>query len=159
MTIQSYIDKVKITYNKYFPESLCSVQFDRNLYASIGISCFMAKDITECNHNIWMNDPLNLRFSVDHNGKAFSKDTTKETEIPDDLILTVWHNNYRIKPEDKYHVYASRKIPCRKTSGDAQKLITAMDKWFAQLKTQLQNDLDNDMIHKDHAELIRAKLA
>lgn len=159
MTIQSFMDKVKNTYNKYFPKSLCSVQFDRNLYSSIGISCFMAKTISECNHNIWMNDPLSLRLSIDHNGKAFAKDITNESEIPDDLILTVWYNHYRIKPEDKYLCFSSRNVSCRKTSGNADKMITVMDKWFSQLKTQLQNDLDNDMIHKDHEQLIRSKLA
>jgi len=105
-----------------------------------------------------MNDPLHFSFSVDHNGRAFSREITAETDIPDDLLLTVWHNNYKVKPDDKYSVFSSRKIQCRKTSGNAEKLTTTMDRWFGQLKMQLQNDLDNDMIHKDHVELIRSKL-
>lgn len=159
MTIQKFMETIKQTYNKHFPLSLCVVRFDKSLYASIGISCYLSNDISECAHNIRMNDPLHFSLSVDHAGRAFSRETTTETDLPDNLILSVWHNNYKVKPDDKNYVFSSRKIPCRKTSGNAEKLITTMDRWFGQLKTQLQNDLDNDMIHKDHVELIRSKLA
>ena len=159
MTIQKFMETIKNTYNKHFPESMCSVQFDTSLYSSIGISCFLAKTANENAHNYWINDPLSLRLSIDHNGLAFYKDTTAETDIPEDLTRTVWHNHYRITPQERNLAFSSRKIQCRKTSGNAEKLITTMDRWFGQLKTQLQTDLDNDMIHKDHVDLIRSKLA
>lgn len=159
MTIQKFMETIKQAYNKHFPASLCVVRYDSSLYASIGISCYLTNDITECPHNIRMNDPLHFSLSIDHNGKPFSREMTAETEMPENLLITIWHNNYKAKPDDQYHVFSSRKIPCRKTSGNAEKLITTMDRWFGQLKTQLQTDLDNDMIHKDHIELMRLKLA
>lgn len=158
MTIQQFIDEVKQAYAKQFPDSLCHIQFDNKLYSSIGISCTMAKDITECAHNIWMNDPVSFRLSIDHNGKAFSKDFTKESELPDDLLITVWANNYKIKPENKYLCYSSNKINARKTSGNAKKLITTIEKWFKQLKVQLQDDINNGIIHPDHEKLFNAKV-
>lgn len=159
MKMNEFINEIQGTYYKYFKDSKIQVDFTSNLYNSIYIKCLLARDKTEVAHGIIDNDMLHIKFSIDHNGKAFDKDITINSIVDfNDLNLNCWDKSYLIKPNDRFLAYSSRKLTFRKTKGDTKKVISTLDKFFKKLKDQLISDYNENMIHKSHIEIVKKKL-
>lgn len=50
------------------------------------------------------------------------------------------------------------KVPFRKVKGDANKLLTAIEKYVKKLADTFHNLYDSDMIHPDDKELVESKI-
>lgn len=87
MKLNELLEGIKEVYGKYFPNSLCVVQYNDNLYSSIWIKCCIGKEKDEFANGIVNNDILNISFLIDENENGLPKDLTLDSEIPNDLCL------------------------------------------------------------------------
>ena len=158
MKINEFNEAVKEKWNKHFPNSLCICNFENSLYHSISIKCLIAGDKSEFANGIMQNDMLHVSFSIDTDKGEFDKEITANSELLPNLVLTCWHRNYLTVPTDKFLCYSSKQLPFRKTKGDAEKILFTLDKFFAMVHNELQQDLIAGNIHKNHIELLTKKL-
>jgi hypothetical protein len=158
MIIKDFLKEIETMYNKQFPTSKIFVKFNTNLYSSIIISCMLAGNNTENAGNYWENDMFNIRFSIDNEGRAFQKDITIDSELPENLQIESSMYSYLIKPENKYHAYSSHKLTFRKTKGNVEKILNTLDKFFVKLKCELLQDIEKELIHNNHLNLLLEKL-
>jgi hypothetical protein len=158
MTINEFLKQIEGSYNKHFTKSKCFARYANNLYRSIGIKCYLAGDNKENSGNYWDNDMFNIGFSITLDTGEFTKDTTPETDIPNNLELKAWHKTYFTKPENKYNVYGSNTLKFRKTVGDPKKIIKTLDVFFAKLKEELIKEIDLNNIHENYLELLKTKI-
>lgn len=158
MLIKEFVLEIEKTYKKYFKDSRINVDFSTNLYSSIMITCYIAKDGSDVYNGILENDILSIRFSIDTEHGAFNKDITEDSEIPNNLVLVNDHNMYLIKPQYKHYAYGSRKISFRKTRGDHTKIIKTLDRFFKKLHISLVDDLEQGYIPNNYIELLKTKL-
>jgi hypothetical protein len=159
MLVKDFTKKVEETYNRYLPASKCFARLSTNLHPSISISCFLANDKTELYNRYWENDMMNIRFSIDTEKGEFPKDIMNDSEIPNNLQLTIWSKSYLLKPLKSNMCYDGKQLPFRKTKGDSQKIINTLDKYFLKLHAELLQDLKNNLIHDNHKNLLISKLA
>lgn len=154
MLVKEFLETIKTSYSKYFPESKCSAGIREILsIKDIGIYCYLSIDRNEVANKIIENDMFTIRFSIE------GKFENLETDITDiDLILTNDHKRYTIKPTEKYCVYGGRVLKFRKTVGKHNKILKALDKFFKQLKDSLIEDYNNNNIHEDYIKLFKKKL-
>ena len=120
---------------------------------SITVRCFLAKDQSECINNYFDNDMFNISFNI-----KFKNNIYHNTDILQDMILINYNKSYLIKPDNQYMAYSRTMLAFRKTEGDAKKIIKALSKFFSNLKTSLTDDYNNNVIHDNHIELLKAKL-
>ena len=158
MLVKEFLEAIEASYKKHFKDSKCNVELTTSIYPSLWVRCFLANDIKECIHGYWDNDLISVRFRIDTAQGEFSKDITLDSELPNDLKLVCSDKFYFIKPPNVYLCYGRTDLKFRQTVGDSGKLLKALDKFFASLKTQLKSDLDNDQIHPNHKELVIKKL-
>jgi hypothetical protein len=158
MLVKDFFQGVKNSYAKYFPQSKCFVGLAKNLYCSIGITCCLASDSKELQSGIWENDMFHIRFSIDTLTGALKKDITEDSELPENLRLECSQKSYTIKPTERFMVYGSKSIPFRKTTGDSEKLLKALDNFFKKLHASLLEDYDNGVIHEHHTALLYKKI-
>ena len=151
-------DEIKKRYNLHFPYSWCRIEHSSNLYNSVWIHLYTVKTVSEAHNNIIQNDMLSIEFKIERPSGELAKGTNTLSEINEPLILINNCKSYILKPTDKY-LYCSRKqLQFRKVVGSPDKIIHTLEKFFIQLKTELETDLKNDMIHTDHLELLKTKL-
>jgi hypothetical protein len=159
MKTKELIAEIENAYSRYFPNSKIFVNFSTNLYPSIYITCFLAKDKSENSGGYWDNDILNVRFMIGgENFREFSKDITLDSELS---IITLENQskNYHIKPDNKYMVYSGKDLSFRKVQGNADKILKSLKTFFEKMKLSLQDDLNNDKIHDHHVNLVINKLS
>jgi hypothetical protein len=169
MTVGEFIAQAKQIYNEYFPNSEC-IAGNRRLFGLeyIIIDWLLSADVTECANNIRQNDMFHIAFSIDledntESGKAYEVtiyDNSKRNDMPMPSIVTmdVMHKSYTTKPENKYMVYGRKALPFRKTTGSPEKILATLRKYAQKLHAMLEEDLANDNIHENHADLLRSKL-
>lgn len=158
MKLNELLTGIKEAYGKYFPESLCKVQYSDNLYSSIYINCYIGKDKEEFANGIMQNDMLGISFLIDSNGKQLPKGLIADSEIPESLLLENKSKSYLTKPENQYLCYSNKSISFRKTKGEGEKIIKTLDKFFKKLHDELVAELEADNIHDSHKELLIKKL-
>lgn len=151
MRTNEFTAEIEQAYKKYFPDSHIRARFDSNLYGNIWVNCFLVSDKSELSGGYWENDILHIRFRIQTTTGEFSKDITKESQLPDNLMLEVIDKSYFIKPASRMMAYGRRDMSWRKTKGDAAKILNYLDKCFSQLRESLVNDLTQGMIEsKEH---------
>ncbi len=158
MLVNEFIQNVKDSYAKYFPQSNCFVKLSKSLYCSINIACCLATDRAELPSNLWDNDMFHIKFSIDTITGQLNRDLTEDSELPENLRLESNGRSYAIKPAVSYMAYGGRSLSFRKTTGDSKKILTALDKFFKKLHEQLLEDYDNDKIHNNHKTLVYNKI-
>lgn len=146
MTINEMIKEIEASYAKYFKGSKIKVRYTDNLYRSIGIKCFLASTNTENPSYYWDNDMLSIAFSIQTESGELARGTTGESETPENMVLENWHKHYFTKPNSRNLCYSSASVSFRKTKGDANKMISALDKYFKKLHDALVEELANDNI-------------
>ena len=155
--LQTQIEK---TYNKYFPTSKVSAVYSDRFGANITIRAFIAGDKSENSGNYWDNDILMLSFSINgESGQELPKNLTADSELPEGLELVKWHGHYHTTPENPYMCYGSRSLSFRKTSGNAEKIIITLDKFFAKFHAQILADYIAGRIHKNHLSVVKTHVA
>ena len=155
MKFAEFKERVEAEYRKILPDSSCNVMVYKCLGKSVTIDCHLAGKIEEVPNRILANDMFSIgfMFSLPDN---FNQE---EDELPEEIILTASRKSYRIKPESKWMYCGMKNLNYRKTKGDAEKIIKAIGKFFAQLKSSLEEDLSNGNIHPDNIKLVKEKLS
>lgn len=153
MTIAEFMEELKKTYNKYFPNSFCAVRFSKNLGSTIWIDCYLAGDIHEVSNNIWQNDMFKICMNI------FLPDgTEKSSELPETITLESQSNWIAVKPSSKYVAFDTKKIPFRKTTGDGKKIIASFDKFVKRLYDSVKEEYNNDNIANNFTSIIAGKI-
>lgn len=147
--VKNFMENVEKTYHKYFPNSLASVYVYSGLGKHVSISCYLAKDKSEESHGYFENDMFGVGFMID---------LTKDGKFPSTLVLESTKSSFLTKPESDYLAYGRKKVPFRKTKGDADKILKTLDKYFSVLKKSVKEELDNGNIHSNFIELLKSKI-
>jgi hypothetical protein len=159
MIMQDFLTEIEKTYSAHFPYSRVSVQFNKNLYSSIFIRCYLAGDKIENSGKSWDNDMFMIIFQIDTTSGEFPRSITLDSVMPDNLVMESTYNHYHIKPDSPYLVYSSKKpVNYRKVKGDYHKILNTFDKYCNGLKESLLDDLSNDRIHPNYKSIVMAKV-
>ena len=153
MTIREFMEDVKRSYAKYFPKSRCNVVFRNILGNAVFIDCFLAGDKSELSYGYAENDMFKVSFMIDMNGANSVDDDFGERTIQCTAkhILTA--------PPNRYLAYGRHDLSFRKASGDADKIIAKLDKFFAQLKDVVVDEYKNNNIADDYIDLVNDKIS
>lgn len=155
MKTNEFMEKIKKEYAEKFPESYCKVRKYVCLGYNLTIDCYLSGKMENLDApTAANNDMFKICFNIQL-PKKFNYDTD---ELPENLTLECWSNIYLIKPENKYLYYDSRKIPYRKTTGNAEKIIKTAGKFFEKLHGLVMEDMNNEKIHENYAELVTEKV-
>ncbi len=145
-------------YNEKFKDSQCVVE-SSTFYKSIWITLFLSKNQSECANNIRMNDIFHIQFRIATVNGEFESIIENDTELDGvDLVLENTNNCYMTKPDNQYCVYGSKSVTFRKTKGDTSKILKSFEKYVTRLYDSLVADLENDIIHSSHIDMVKSKI-
>ncbi len=154
MTFMEFRNKIIEIYHNKFPNSLCSVRLMKMLGRAIVIDCFLANDKSELSGGYWENDMFKICFWIHNMPKDFEVNDT----MPDMMTLTNSSSHMLITPPDRYLAFGSVKIPFRKTTGDANKIISAFKKYVDKLYDTVNQQIANSQIHSSYTKIVDAKI-
>lgn len=146
MKFEEFKTEIKGKYAENF-NGACVVRKYVCLGKSIVIDCYLGEAQTG---TISDNDMLKVAFNISLPDN-FNYDTD---ELPEKLIMVAWNNSYLIKPEDDYLAYSTRKIPYRKATGTAEKLVEVAAKFFNKMYTLIREDYTSGNIHDNYTEVV-----
>ena len=154
MTISEFLTAVKEVYAKYFPDSVCGAKFSSSVTPSIFINCYLAGNQSELSGGYAVNDLFHCSLCI------FIKDrkATKDSLFGEQTLEMANGSSILTKPDNKYCVYGSVKVPFRKTTGDAKKLLNYFDKYVRKIRDVLKEQLAADNIPNDYVDLVKQKL-
>jgi hypothetical protein len=151
-TIGEFCEEVKRTYHKYFPDSMCVARMKNILGNSIFIDCFIAGDESEFPNGYAENDMFNIKFNID----------TRDAKSVDDEFgirtIECYSKSFYTAPPSRFLAYGRHDLQFRKTTGDARKIIAALDKFFKRLYDAVVMERDNDNIEKGHIDIVNRKI-
>lgn len=154
MKFNEFAEKIKKVYAEKFAWSACKVKPFICLGNSLYIDCYLSENENECSYGYLDNDMFKISFLV---GLPDTFDFEAD-ELPENLVMTSLNNHYAIKPEDDCYYCSNRKIPYRKTTGTAEKLITVFGKFTDKLYNQLMEDIKDGNIHPNYETLLKQKI-
>ena len=159
MKFKEFESKLQKSYHKYFTDSKVVIK-NNCLGEGFNISCYLINNIDEAINKIINNDMFNVSFEITtpDDGSRFKPKITSLEEMPENLVLNVWHKFYITKPENKYCVYGNSSLPFRKQKGTPEKLLNILDKYFAILNKALKEELNNNNIHDNYITILKEKL-
>ena len=152
INIDQFAEEVKTIYKNYFPESLCAVRFSTNIGAALFIDFYLAGDASECPNNYLINDLFKCSFVI------FFKDGTTKGSKFDTQTIECSGSKILTKPESKYLAFDTVKVPFRKTTGNATKILYALRKYIDKLYTTTMNLYEEDKIPNQYEQIVADKL-
>lgn len=169
MTIGEFLDEAKRIYNEYFPNSEC-IAVNRKVMGMeyIQITWLLSSDVSECISNIRDNDMFFISFNIDikdttESGRLYDvairdNSSTNDRLMPPMITMEVMRKSYLTKPDISYMAYGRRELPFRKTKGTPEKILATLEKYAKKLHDQLVEDMNNDVIHDHHIDLLKSKI-
>jgi len=125
------INKIETSFKTQFPKGYCRIRQSKGLSGEqITISIGLVNDINIVTAKIRENDPMFHKFLISLDGET--------------LESTLIQGSLAVKPIDQFYVMNHVKTGFRKTTGDANKVVKTYDKFFAKLKT-LVNEQGNNI--------------
>ena len=152
INIDQFAEEVKTIYKNYFPDSLCVVRFSTNIGAALFIDFYLAGDASECPSNYLLNDLFKCSFVI-----FFPDGTTKGSKFGTNTIECSG-SRIMVKPTSKYVAFDTIKIPFRKTTGDASKILKALTKYIDKLFHTTLEQLEAGNIPDRYEALVAEKL-
>ena len=147
---------IENTYHKYFPKSLCVVRLMSVISGDnfIDITCLLAANEKELPHGIDRNDCFYNRFTID-----LPRGWKESDELPDDMQLEALNNEIKHKPKSEHDYWYCEytKVSFRKTTGNAEKIIKAMDRYFKRLFDATMEQYEAENLLPDDAALFKNK--
>ena len=147
-----FVSKIEQEIKKIFPKSYADVEFSKGLGTSIVIAFALGKDKSEWVNGYFENDLVAMRMFIW--GKQ-DDNITREGEIVGDLELKNDSSSFVIKPTDKYTAYSRVKVPFRKATGNPDKILVYIKKYFTNFKKVLQDNREN--MTDEHLKLVGDK--
>lgn len=159
MLFAEFKERIERKYKEVFPNSRCCCRVVNCLGKSIDIHCVFTKDNKECANGIIDNDMFMVRFNVSPPVGFFSKGFNEETdEMPNELVMTSMHTQFRTKPESDYYWCNYKKVPYRKTRGNAAKMCETFGRFVDRLHDSVCEEINNNNIHQNDLPLIAEKI-
>lgn len=154
MKYGEFASLIRKTYAEKFPNSGCEITCGVHS-GCVFIALYLAKDRSECENHIMMNDMMSIRFTLDIPA-GFDRETD---DLPENLALENTAKSYAIKPENPRYLYCDyRKLSYRMAKGNAEKIITAFSRFVDRLYTSLAEDCRAGNLLEHHAALAAEKL-
>lgn len=154
MTFEEFKEKMEEVYHSKFPDSLCSVKLIKMLGRAIVINCFLANDKSECPHGYFDNDMFKICFWIHDMPRDF-----EVTDImPETLTLTNSSSQMFIVPPNNFYAYGSVKIPFRKVTGNADKIIATFTKYVDKLYSIVNQQISENKIHYSYIDIVNNKI-
>lgn len=118
-------------YKSVFPESLCVIELGALGGDTFFVNYYLAGDKSEFPNGYEQNDIFHIQFHILQPRSRFenAERLTDDTELSENLTLTVDNKTIFTKPENSYMAYGSVTLPFRKTVGNADKILTALLKY------------------------------
>lgn len=155
MKFEEFKKEVQNAYAGKFPKSRCVIKPYVCFGSYIAIDCFLAENLREVPHQIAENDMFEISFLIDMPEKF----NFKLDELPEEMTMKNLKRAYVIAPKNSYLYCDYRKIPYRKTSGDAKKMIAIIEKFFDKLDKLVREDKANGKIHNTYKTILPEKLS
>jgi hypothetical protein len=135
ITIETLMERIEKIYYEKFPNSLCDVSYGVFLSSPyLFIRCYLAKDKSEVSSQILDNDVFSIRACVDFDGSP--RDLEIYEPVPKNSELSFSMHSIMAVPDVDYLYCSHININVRKTSGDADKILSAwkrfVDKLYAE---------------------------
>jgi len=152
MTIKEFLNEVRKIYAEHFPDSQCQAKLAKNLGRAIFIDFYLAKDSSEVSHGYAQNDMFKCGFVIhlDDNVEADSQMPDATLEAMSSVIAT--------KPSNKWLAYDATKVPFRKTTGNAKKLLSTIEKYVQKLANTIHTEYENDNIADNYKAIVKSKI-
>ena len=152
MKFGEFKEAVKAAYAKRFPQSACEVKIFKCLGRSLYIDCYLAGDKSEFLYGYAANDMFAVGMSIN-----LPDDFGDDDDLPEKLVLEWNNSDIKAKPES-WLAYDAVRIPYRKTTGDAKKIIKTADKYFQRLYEATVKLFEEGKIHDNFADLAARKI-
>lgn len=155
MKFNEFAERIKGKYAEKFPDSCCRVKKYICLGYSITIDCYLSgeNEAAECPSQA-SNDMFKITFNI----ALPEKFSYESDELPENMTMECWANVYLIATQDRHLYCDHRKIPYRKTTGDAEKIIKSAGKFFDRLYDLVMEDVKNGNVHENYAALVAEKV-
>ena len=153
MKFVEFKEEIQKAYAKRFHNSLCEVSIFKCLGRSLYITCRFVENEKEVPFGIMGNDMFCASMSIN-----LPDNFGDDDDLPESMVME-WQSSFiKAKPESKYLAYDAVKVPYRKTTGDAKKIVKALDKYFQRLYDTTKKLVEEDRIHPNYAELVSRKV-
>jgi hypothetical protein len=124
------ISRLKTSFKEQFPKGYCNVgPFNSLTKDTIFLSIGLVGPLDDVTSNIRENDPMLHKFLI------FTKDNTLSAELVCGRLC--------VKTTSKYYAMDSIKTGFRKTKGNEDKIVNMYTKWFAKLRTLVDEQGEN----------------
>ena len=155
MTIKEFMNDVKETYKKYFPNSLCDIRIKYILGSVIFLDFYLAGNEKEVYNGYFENDMFKCSFAIhlSDSRQGYTEDDEFGTQT-----LEATSSFIAVKSTDRWLAFDIKKIPFRKTTGDAKKILTAIDKYCAKLYNATKEAYETDNLCDKYKELVTKKI-
>lgn len=155
MKFAEFAAQVSGKYAEAFPASYCRVAKYLCLGKHININMYLSgkmegKNLPMIADNDMFKISLNITLPDNFNYET--------DELPEKLVMECWSNTYLVKPEIVYLAYGSRKIPYRKTTGTAEKMVATVGKFIEKLHQMVSDDLRAGNIHENFLAMVEENL-
>ena len=151
-TIKEFLSAVKKIYAEHFPDSQCQAKLSKNLGKAIFIDFYFAKDSSEVSHGYAQNDMFKCGFVI-----HLDDDAEADSPMPD-ATLEAMSSVIATKPSNKWLAYDATKVPFRKTTGNAKKLLSTIEKYVQKLANTIHTEYENDNIADNYKSIVKSKI-
>lgn len=152
MKLNEFKARIKDTYNGKFDKSLCSFHYHKHPGNYISINCYLGRDISEVPYRIADNDMISALFLI-----SLPKVWNENDDLPENMELRSPYHCIKILPEDKRLHCDHKRLSFRKTTGSAEKLIAAFEKFTGKLYMAIEAEYQSENLLPFDMELIRNK--
>ena len=152
MKFKEFKEEIRTAYAKRFPNSICEVSIFKCLGRSLYITCRFVGDEKEAPYGIIGNDMFCASMSIN-----LPDNFGDDDDLPENMVLEWQSSCIKAKPEG-WLAYDAIKVPYRKTTGDAKKIIKAVDKYFQRLYEATVKLCEEGKIHDNFADLAARKI-
>ena len=115
---EDLLSQLEKVYHKYFPNSYFGGSFSNSLSSSLSWRTALGKDKSEFHGGYIENDPVNQLFFI----RGFEKDGSYEN-----LSFERSIGNISVPSKSPYMAFDRVKLPFRKATGDANKILRAWE--------------------------------
>lgn len=155
MKFAEFAEKVGVAYMEKFPAGYCKVSKYICLGRSITIDMYISGKSDKHNApTMGHNDMFHVCLAIELPDR-FDYETD---ELPDKMTLESWCRFYLLKPDSPYMVYSKRVLRFRKTTGDAEKLVSYIGKFISNLHEAVQMDYNSGMICDEYMNAVSENL-
>jgi hypothetical protein len=132
-------------------------------YASVHLSGTMVGVSTDGNGYYIITIPedgILVFSSISYKTKEIAVEGRKELNdlMPDSMVLEAMKSVIKVRPENRYLAYDTVKIPFRKTTGNAKKILATLEKYVTRLASIVHAEYDKDTISDGYKDLLDSKI-